>query len=341
MKLGGSLDDTSGGGGGTTITRITKYVDDHWSLERSVDVYEVEASGSISVSSDEGDGYWWADAITAGDGQVIIAKKADSMDIETIYYTVKEISGTGGGTTTHSHTWNNGICSGCGTVCTHAWISGTCTTCGKSCTHTWSNGICTTCGTQCSHPSYDTNNKCTVCGVAKPGASTCTHPTTEVIPAVEATCTKTGLTAGKACVVCGEILTAQQITQKLPHTEVVDDGKVATCTATGLTEGKHCSVCGEVLVKQEIIPVIPHTEVVDAAIEATCDTSGWTEGKHCSVCGKTTVKQIFVAAKGHNYSDSGYCTVCGRIDPLKCNHEKNHEDPELGYVCDICGAIIG
>ena len=41
--------------------------------------------------------------------------------------------------------------------------------------------------------------------------------TEEIIPAVEATCTETGLTEGKKCSVCGEILVAQEETPALGH----------------------------------------------------------------------------------------------------------------------------
>ena len=115
--------------------------------------------------------------------------------------------------------------------------------------------------------------------------------TAVVDAAVPATCTATGLTAGKHCAVCNTVLVAQTTVPAKGHTEVVDAAVEPTCTATGLTAGKHCKVCNTVLVAQTTVPAKGHTEVVDAAVEPTLVKTGLTEGKHCSICDAILVPQ--------------------------------------------------
>ena len=141
--------------------------------------------------------------------------------------------------------------------------------------------------------------------------------------AVAATCTETGLTEGKHCSVCGEVLVAQTVVDALGHTEVVDAAVAPTCTATGLTEGKHCSVCGEVLVAQTVVDALGHTKVVDAAVDPTCTKTGLTAGTHCSVCGETLVAQTVVPATGHteviDAAVDATCTETGLTEGKHCS----------------------
>jgi len=127
--------------------------------------------------------------------------------------------------------------------------------------------------------------------------------------AKEATCTEDGLTEGKHCSVCKEVIKKQEVIPATGHKVVVDQAKEATCAENGLTEGSHCSVCNEVIKKQEVIPATGHKEVLDSAKEATCTNTGLTEGIHCSICNKIIKKQEIIPALGHDFKD-GVCTRC-------------------------------
>ena len=163
---------------------------------------------------------------------------------------------------------------------------------------------------------------------------------TDMIDAAKAaTCMETGLTEGRHCATCGEVLVAQEVTPKLGHTEVVDAAKAATCTETGLTEGKHCSTCGEVLVAQEVTPKLGHTEVVDAAKAATCTETGLTEGKHCSTCGEVLVAQEVTPKLGHAWDNGKVTKESTETETgvktfacTRCDETKTETIPATGVV---------
>ena len=141
------------------------------------------------------------------------------------------------------------------------------------------------------------------------------------LPAKAATCTATGLTEGKKCSGCGEILVDQEIVPVLPHTEVVDAAVAATCTEPGKTEGKHCSVCDTVLVPQKTVAALGHTEVVDEGKAATCTEKGLTTGKHCSVCNTVLVPQKETDALGHDMvKDSAKAPTCTETGLTEGSH---------------------
>ena len=77
-----------------------------------------------------------------------------------------------------------------------------------------------------------------------------------VDPAVEATCTSTGLTEGAHCSICGTIVSKQEELPMSEHTIVTDEAVEPTMTNTGLTEGSHCSVCNTIITKQKVLPAL-------------------------------------------------------------------------------------
>ena len=157
---------------------------------------------------------------------------------------------------------------------------------------------------------------------------------------VPATCTTAGLTAGKHCSVCDEVLQAQTEIPARGHdfSKEWTIDKEATCTEKG-SKSHHCTRCEvksdeteiptkehsesnwiidkeatctedgskhtectvcHTTIKTEKISALGHTDVIDNAVEPTCTTSGLTQGKHCSTCGKILQEQTEIPALGHD-----------------------------------------
>ncbi|MGN1310408.1 MAG: hypothetical protein ACI4VP_01640 [Clostridia bacterium] len=227
------------------------------------------------------------------------------------------------------HTWNEGTCTVCKMECTHKWeneagdSTGECKICGLQCKHEeWESvtsdlHACTICNYAARHIWNDEEIKkeatceetgikrytCTLCGKTKEETIPATGHTEVIDEAVEATCTETGLTEGKHCSVCNEVIVAQEVVPALGHSysEEFTIDKEATCVETG-SKSKHCTRCDEKTERTKI-PATGHTEVIDEAVEATCTETGLTEGKHCSVCNEVIVAQEVVPALGHSYSE--------------------------------------
>lgn len=201
----------------------------------------------------------------------------------------------------------------------------------------------------------DRDERCNVCNYVR--VLVCDHAKTVVLSAVSPTCTAGGLTEGRKCSLCEEILAAQMTLAPLGHTEVIDEAIAVTCTADGRTEGKHCATCDTVLVAPISVASKGHTEVVDPAVAATCTTNGLTEGKHCATCNAIIVAQTAVIAKGHTEvidpAVAATCTTDGLTEGKRCaicqivlvyqqhiparGHSFDPENPAA--PCALCGIL--
>ena len=146
---------------------------------------------------------------------------------------------------------------------------------------------------------------------------------TEVIDAaIMPTCTETGLTEGKHCSSCNEVIVEQKIVPARGH--YWNEGEItrpAYCTQAGMMVYT-CGRCGET--KMEKIEAKGHIEVIDDAVAPTCTEMGLTVGKHCLVCDEVLVKQKILPIIPHNYED-GVCTMCGKRD-------ENYVDERLVFT---------
>ena len=135
----------------------------------------------------------------------------------------------------------------------------------------------------------------------------CSH-TVVVTPGKAATCTESGLTEGKHCSVCGEVIVAQQTVSATGH-----NWKDATCTSA-----KTCKTCG----------ATSGNALGHSWKAATCSTP-----KTCSVCGATSGYAL-----GHDWTAGNCyapktCKVCGVKDGGVVHAFAHQYD----YKCDVCG----
>ena len=178
--------------------------------------------------------------------------------------------------------------------------------------------------------------------------------TEEIITGVPASCTESGLTAGKRCAVCEIILEAQNL---IPagHTPEIIPAVPATCTATGLTEGSKCLICGVSLVDQQTVPKKAHSWDSGKVTKAATCTEEGAKLFTCSVCKAKKTKVIAVNGR-HDWSDwtkfnsTEHIRFCSynTTHTEKANHSWDSgkvtkeatytADGEKTFSCSGCGA---
>ena len=167
------------------------------------------------------------------------------------------------------------------------------------------------------------------CGKTETRPIEATGHTEAIDAAVAPTCTETGLTEGKHCSVCNEVLVEQEVVPALGH--AWDDGEVtapATCTQEGVMTYT-CTRCGDT--RTETIDPLGHApaEAVRENEEASsCEEPGsYDSVVYCSRChAELSREHIEGEIIGHAW-DEGTVTA-----PATCTQEG-----VMTYTCTRCG----
>lgn len=211
---------------------------------------------------------------------------------------------------------------------------------------------------------------CMTTGEVQYTCQNCNEVKTETTPAkghtivtdkgVTPTCTQSGLTEGKHCSVCNEMLRKQKKLAPKKHHAVTDKAVEATCSKEGLTEGKHCSVCNQVLVEQKKVRKKRHVLQKKKGTPATCTEYGWTDRIFCTVCNTVTQRRVRIAPLGHKIvtdkaveatcTESGltegkHCSVCKKViirqQEIPAKGHKIVTDPAVEATCTQSGLTEG
>ena len=108
----------------------------------------------------------------------------------------------------------------------------------------------TACGAESSAPDVSSGGQ--------PSRSACFHQSV-IKPAAEPDCTKTGLTEGACCALCGECLIEQREIPAYGHKPGQASEREATCDEAGVIGQVKCEVCGAVIEEEKNVPALGHT----------------------------------------------------------------------------------
>ncbi len=174
--------------------------------------------------------------------------------------------------------------------------------------------------------SYDNVVYCTVCN-AEQSRETVTDAAkghTEVTDAaVEATCTATGLTEGKHCSVCNEVLVGQTIVPAKEHA-----GGAATCTEKAV-----CNTCG-----QEYGDVLAHDFENGTWVNPYADV----HARKCKNCDAQSDAGLCSGGTA-TCTSQAVCDACGKTYGTTAQHdyktEWSSDDNYHWYQCKDCDAV--
>lgn len=183
--------------------------------------------------------------------------------------------------------------------------------------HSWNDGEVTTPAT-CTTDGVKTYT-CKVCSETKTEPIKAPGHTVVEDAAKEPTCTETGLTAGKHCSVCNEVLEAQTVIPAKGHKLTKTEAKAATCTEPGNSEYYTCGNCGKFFSdadgKNEIAKDSWVTDALDHDFTgAWVNTDAAGHYHKCSRCDATdtVVKHTF---NGKPCNEEDKCNDCGYVKP--------------------------
>ncbi len=231
----------------------------------------------------------------------------------------------------NAHTWGTWSVVIEATYTTLGCESRVCSVCGKlevrtveaTGNHSFTNGeIADSKQATCTKNGYITR-KCAVhddCGLTSTEIIAATGHTETAIPAVEATCTAPGSSAGSKCTVCDEVIVAPVTLPALDHAWGNEKVTPASCKEAGKIEYT-CTRTGCTATRTVEIPVDGDAHnYITTVQQATCTDDG-SVVTECSLCGDTTTETI--PAKGHTFTgaetivDEATCTLDG-LKTIKC-----------------------
>ena len=141
-----------------------------------------------------------------------------------------------------------------------------------------------------------------------------------ILPEIEPTCSKGGVTEGKYCEVCKETLVERFAISQLPHDYYDVAGLEPTCESSGWTQYKVCNECGH-KDGYEVLDKLRHIDKAISRVYPTCTEAGIEKYIICELCGTYIIEPVVIPALGHAYVD-GKCVRCAESDPnYKCQHK--------------------